>query len=206
MGGDYPDWTRLFYLTGVAINIPINIVASEVTLPVSIASATVTIDVNLVASDVTMPVSIDAATVTLDVVLTAAEVTIDINFTDQSVAVFDAAKWFAHSATQWSVSGSSTIAAAAHYHTSRTAPAGKTAFVCGMTIGYFDVMDTANIAALVQINGVAVLYCSFVDGGAIILDVPFRATTGQVIDVALYNLTTGDKTPRVTFWGYDEAD
>lgn len=44
---DYPDWTRLFYLTGTSITIPISIEASDVTIPVSIDASSVTLNVSL---------------------------------------------------------------------------------------------------------------------------------------------------------------
>jgi hypothetical protein len=75
--GDYPDWTRLFFLTGTSI----------------------TLDINITGVDVTMPVSIEASTVTLDVSISAATVTVNINFSDQSVAVLDIFSWASQQGT-----------------------------------------------------------------------------------------------------------
>jgi len=206
--GDYPDWTRLFYLVGTDIVIPISIDAATVTLPVSIDAATVTIDVNLAASDVTLPVSIDAATVTLDVNLTAATATIDINFSDQSVAVFDAAKWFAHNAQEVYVYGWANCPdVTATLLCTRVVPAGKTFFVSGMSVGLYTLTDnpTSMFLELRESATVRVLAGS-IRGGGLIFDTPLRFTAGQTANLYLrpFGLTAtrrGDG----ALWGYDEA-
>jgi len=202
---DYPDWTRLFHLVGTDITIPISIEASDVTIPVSIDAVTVAIDVNIAAAAVTLPISIDAATVTLDVNLTAATATIDINFADQSVAVFDAAKWFAHMAAQWSVLGNKDIAPTS-YDTvaSRTVPAGKTAFIVGIGWGPNVAYDIASIPMFLNIAGTAVARGGSYRGDTVIFDVPFRATTGQIIRLDIYNLDTSGRSLGGVMWGWDE--
>jgi len=203
MPQDYPDWTRLFHLVGTDITIPINIEASAVTLPISIDAATVAIDVNLVASEVTMPVSIDAATVTIDVNLTASTVTIDINFSDQSVAVFDAAKWFAMKALQWGVIGGGSTPAGDFATVSRTTPANKTAYLCGIAVGYQSVSAAAQIFFTLSVAGVSACAGGFNSGGSITFDAPFRIPTGQVVILYVWNNTGSTNLTYGSIWGYD---
>jgi hypothetical protein len=180
---DYPDWTRLFYLTGTAITIPINIESSDITL-----------DVNLVGSDIQMDVNIAAAAVTLD-----------FNFADQSVAVFDAAKWFAHQAAQWSVRAQGSANSGSSLVASRTVPAGKVAFILGCGWSPFEAgFAGAFMPAGVVIDGSTVGDFGSYRGGAAIVDVPFRATAGQEVQVFVLNFDSVARTLRVAMWGYDE--
>lgn len=204
MTTDYPDWTRLFHLVGTDITIPINIEASAVTLDVNLVATEVALDVTITAVDVTLPISIDAATVAIDVVLTAAEVTIDINFSDQSVAVFDAAKWFAHQAAQWCVAALATIASGASVTATRTVPAGKMAFLCGFSMGYWVAGAGVNILWALRLGSSLIAAGGFDTGGGLIFDVPFRFTAGQVINMDGYNYSGATKDTIVTAWGYDE--
>lgn len=205
---DYPDWTRLFYLTGTSITIPINIVASDVTLPVSLEAVTVTIDVNLVASDVTLPVSIDAATVTIDVNLTAATATIDINFSDQSVAVFDAAKWFAHNAAQAFVTGYATIANnSVGTVIDYTVPANKTFFIVGLA---YAIQTGANLPNSCQgdllFGATRAITLGSRVGTGLPLDTPVRATAGQHVYLQLWQFNSGASLVMWgSVWGYLEG-
>jgi len=204
---DYPDWTRLFYLTGTDIVIPISIDAATVTLPVSIDAATVTIDVALVASDVTLPVSIDAATVTLDVNLTAATATIDINFSDQSVAVFDAAKWFAHNAQQQFIIGSGSVPNNGSVSSaSRTIPAGKVMFVTGMAYNLECSTATPRSSGLIlDVDGVRYGVYGSIAGGGLVFDTPLRLTAGQLARLYVHQWGSGAAIYCTGgFWGYDE--
>ncbi|OGO08505.1 MAG: hypothetical protein A2Y61_03980 [Chloroflexi bacterium RBG_13_60_13] len=205
--GDYPDWTRLFYLTGTDITIPISIDAVTVILPISIDAVTVTLDINIVASDITMPVSIEASTVTLDVSISAATVTIDINFSDQSVAVFDAAKWFAHQAQQYVFVGTGNAAddggvLLATY----TVAAGKNFYVCGLSYGIQDA-DGAPKYMMARIDRAAtdILYAGSAVGGFLILDMPLRFVAGQTINYRVWQYGSGfTLTLGGAFWGYLE--
>jgi hypothetical protein len=182
---DYPDWTRLFYLTGTAITIPINIETS-----------TVTLDVNLVGSDIDLNVNITAATVTLD-----------INFTDQAVAVFDAAKWFAHNAQQVSVMGGSQVLDnSGAYVGTRTVPNGKTFFIGGVGWGINATSLPKACHAVLEIQGTEVVRGGSSVGGGIIFDVPFRATAGQIVKLLVLQYGSGAQLYAVGgFWGYDEV-
>jgi len=200
---DFPDWTRLFWLFGTSITIPINIEASDITLPVSIDAATAVVGVNIEASDVTLPISIDAATVTLDVNLATQDANIEITFADQSVAVFDAAKWFAHQAAQWTVYSQSNLGDTANLTASRVVPTGKVAFILGAAIGYAAAAVSLNIYWTVQIVGTPVATGGFNNGGAVIFDVPFRATAGQTIYLYVWNYSGATKMTAGSIWGYD---
>jgi len=180
---DYPDWTRLFYLVGTAITIPINIKTSEVTL-----------DVKLTASDVQ-----------LDVNIVAAAVTLDFNFADQSVAVFDAAKWFAHQAAQWSVvDNPANVPAGDPCVISRIVPAGKVAFIEGVAAGYDAAVGVVNIAWDLKVFLNFVAGGGFCNGGALVFDVPLRATAAQGIYFRAFNWSGAVRNMRLSIWGYDE--
>jgi hypothetical protein len=202
--GDYPDWTRLFYLTGTSINIPINIAASDVTLPVSIDAVTAELYVTVLQSLATIHVGIQYSVVTLDVNISDSQVTIDINFMDQSVAVFDAAKWFAHQAAQWGVTGGGSIASGAYTTLSRVVPAGKVAFVCGLGVGYLVAGADVNIIGVLNMAGTDMTTVGFNTGGGLAFDTPFRATAGQTVSLYIFNFSGATKVTVGSIWGYDE--
>ena len=181
---DYPDWTRLFQLAGTNITIPINIETSSVIL-----------DVNLAASDLT-----------LDVNITAASVILDFNFADQSVAVFDAAKWFAHQATQWFVNGSATIAVGGGATLgSRVVPTGKESYIVGCGYGIEGLGAVAYPDTLtIMLDAVITVRVGAAGGQTVIFDVPVRALAGQTMALVGYNGGPNAGTFRGTIWGYDE--
>lgn len=189
---DFPDWTRLFYLSGVAITIPINIESSDIILPVSIDAATATVDVNLTASDITVDINIAGSDITVNVNLHAQTANIDIDFADQSIAVFDAAKWFAHEADQVFIYGSASCISGGVVQTlSYTVPSGKTFFIAFMAAAVSG-GGTFHILGRLEQNGSVVFIISGEGGAHAPVDVPFRFTAGQVItfDVANYHTAT----------------
>ena len=201
---DYPDWTRLFYLTGTAITIPINIESSDITLEVNIASA-VTLDVDITAASVgQLDINLAAAAITLNVNLAAQSANIDISFADQAVAVFDAAKWFAHTAAQWTISASGVAAANASLTAIRVVPVGKTAYVAGLAGGYYDGGVGTTIFFVLYVAGGAVMFVGANTGGGLIFDVPFRGTAGQNIIAQVTNYSAGNRSVAVCCWGWDE--
>jgi hypothetical protein len=201
---DYPDWTRLFHLVGTDITIPISIETSAVILEVNIASA-VTLDVDITAQSVgTLDINLAAAAITLNVNLAAQSANISIKFADQSVAVFDAAKWFAHQATQWGVTGGGSISTGNYNTISRVVPANKVAFLCGIGVGYLVAGAAVNILVATNIAGTDVSVVGFDTGGGLIFDTPFRATAGQTIAIYVYNLSGATKVTLGSMWGYDE--
>ena len=180
---DQPDWVRMFHLVGTTITIPINIESSDITL-----------DVNLVGSDIQMDVNIAAAAVTLD-----------FNFADQSVAVFDAAKWFAHQAQQWGINGNANVNdGGSATVASRTVPAGKVAFVSGFSGAIFPNFD-ASVITFLSIGGVLVTVIGAQRGESISLDTPMRGTAGQVIAVIASQVSGDVRQCYGGAWGYDEA-
>ena len=207
MSQDYPDWTRLFHLVGTDITIPINIEASAVTLPISIDAATITLDVNLVATEVTMPVSIDAAAVTIDVNLTASTVTIDINFSDQSVAVFDAAKWFAHQAQQIFIYGTATVNNNMMGTVcARNVPGDKTFFITGVGYGMAATALPYSSLAILTIANVETTVIGGRVGAGIAFDTPLRVAAGTAISLVVGHWGSGaNLVCSAGFWGYDEA-
>lgn len=178
---DYPDWTRLFYLVGTAITIPINIETS-----------TVTLDVNLVGSDIDLNVNIAAAAVTLD-----------INFLDQSVAVFDANQWYALQAAQIGLTGSANVTSGnTGYPASRTVPDGKIFFITGIA-GVVRV-DTNYLVELgLVIASIFVAYSGGRSGQSILFHTPMRATAGQLVQVAVFQASGSSQTCDASMWGYD---
>ena len=175
---DYPDWTRLFHLVGTDITIPINIETSSVTL-----------DVNLVTS-----------AVTLDVNIAAAAVTLDFNFADQSVAVFDAAKWFAHTATQVFVTGYATIANnSVGTVIDYTVPASKTFFIVGLA---YAAQTGANLPNSCQgdllFGATRAITLGSRVGTGLPLDTPVRATAGQHVYLQLWQFASGAS---IVMWG-----
>lgn len=182
---DYPDWQQIFRLVG----------------------SDITINVNIEASAVTLPISIDAATVTLDVNLTAATATIDINFSDQSTAVFDASKWFAHNADEVFIRGSASIDQnTLTVLASRTVPTGKTFFIGGIAHAIAaDSQTPASMVAFVRVAGVIIVDFGSYRGGPTILDVPIRATADQLVEILVAHYgSAGSEVCYGSFWGYDE--
>lgn len=182
---DRPDWESGIYIVGVGITLPITIEAAEVTLPVNIEASEVTLDINITASDID----------------------INIVFTDQSVAVFDAAAWFAHQAAQVSVEGNAT----ANVNTlteviDRVVPTGKVFMVGGMGYGVLDTDGGVySCFALLDIATVDVMSMYSFKGHALTFNVPFRATAGQHVRVyASHHGTAGSRSLVASFWGYDE--
>lgn len=205
MTSDYPDWTRLFYLTGTTITIPISIQAANVTIPISIQSSAVWLPVVISASMVTVNIRISSSAVTLNVNIESQTAYIDFNFADQSVAVFDAAKWFAHNAAQWGVTGGGSIGSGSYTTISRVVPAGKVGFLCGLGCGYLVAGADVNIFVVGNIAGSDVTGVGFNTGGALIFDTPFRATAGQTIAIYVYNFSAATKVTIGSIWGYDET-
>jgi len=205
MTQDYPDWMRAFYLYGVEITIPINIESSDITLPISIDAVTAELSFTLHASDITLPISLDAVNVTLDVNIESQDANITFEFADQSVAVFDAAKWFAHQGSQWAIFSEASKAATAQLTVSRTVPANKVGYLLGIGVGYFGVPAAFNIYWSISVAGSVVAVGGFSYGGTVILDVPFRATAGQVLTIIVSNWSGATIAVGGSFWGYDEA-
>ena len=183
---DLPDWYQGFQLVGSDITINVSIEASDVTLPIDIATVTADLDVTIIASDVT----------------------IDFNFADQSVAVFDAAKWFAHQAEQVFLRGAATVTSGTHSQlTSRTVPTGKTFYVIGVSALVYaaGTPDSINcdlrhaITTDISVGGHRAAVGVF--------DTPVRYTTGTV--VSLYGVFYGGPATMLmvgVIWGYDEED
>lgn len=179
---DYPDWQQVFRL-----------VASEITL-----------DFKLVESDITLNVNIESA-VTINVDITAQTVgNIAFKFSDQSVAVFDAAKWFAHNAQEIAVTGSETLSSGAtDTIASRTVPGGSTFFLSGITYA-IPHEAAAPIYMYFKIAGANIILAGALVGGSIVFDTPLRATTGQLVEVRCRNGHSGDAVVVAGMWGYDE--
>jgi len=206
--GDYPDWTRLFQLAGTDITIPINIEASDVTLPVSIDAATALVKVEIAVVSAIIPIRITASTVTLDVNIESQDANIAFTFADQSVAVFDAAKWFAHEADQVFVSGTTTgtIGGTAAPCT-RTVPAGKVFYICGFSYVNREGTVRNAIEAYIAIAGTTAIFTGSSRGAAVIIDVPLRATAGQVVTLTTEVYGGAGVYPvGGAFWGWDEED
>lgn len=204
---DYPDWTRLFQLAGTEITIPINIEASDITMPVSIDAVTADLEVSITAVGVTLPISIDAATVDLDVNLVGQDVTIDFNFADQSVAVFDAAKWFAHNAAQVFLTAYATITVnACGTVIDYTVPAGKTLYIVGVSYSAAS-GETPPLSCRgdLLIAATWVLTLGSLVGAGLPLDTPVRATAGQHVYLQLCQYGAGANMVMYgSIWGYLE--
>lgn len=205
---DYPDWTRLFHLVGTNITIPISIDASNVTLPISIDAVTVPINVTIASQWFDVDVNIAASEVTIDVNITAAAVTLNINFADQSVAVFDAAKWFSHQAQQVFIVGAASVLQN-NYATlvSYTVPAGKNLFVVGASY------RTQPLTAVLYASGLEIVVASVeqfhiggVAGQALSCDTPLRYPAGTVLTVRGHQYSSmASLYIYGMIWGYLEA-
>lgn len=181
---DLPDWYQGFQLVG----------------------SDITINVNIEATDVTLPISLDAATVTLDVNIESQDANITFTFADQSVAVFDAAKWFAHEADQVFVTGYDDIAVdAATAVCTREVPAGKVFYIAGAGYAVYG-MGALPYGSylLIQIAATVIGRWGSIAGTAIIFDVPIRATAGQTVWCTLCNGGPNEATFCGEFWGWDE--
>lgn len=168
---DLPDWYQGFQLVG----------------------SDITINVNIEASDVTLPISIDAATATIDVNIESQDANITFTFADQSVAVFDAAKWFAHEADQVFVTGSATVndntaATVIDY----TVPAGKTLYIVVLAYSVITGANLPNSCGGDFVVGATRALCvgSRV-GTGLPLDTPIRATAGVHVYVQLGQYGSG---------------
>lgn len=205
MASDYPDNMQLFYLTGVAITIPINIESSDITLPISIDAVTAELSFTLAASDITLPISLDAVNVTLDVNIESQDANITFEFADQSVAVFDAAAWFAHQGSNWSIFSEASKTASGQLAVTRIVPANKVAYLLGIGVGYFGIPAAFNIYWSITVAGNVAAVGGFAYGGAVVFDVPFRATAGQALLLTVTNWSGATIAVGGSFWGYDEA-
>ncbi|TET99185.1 MAG: hypothetical protein E3J29_02915 [Dehalococcoidia bacterium] len=206
---DYPDWTRLFHLVGTEITIPVNIEASDVTIPVSIVASTATVNIHVASVGFYIPIAIYATEVTLDVNIESQTANIDFNFADQAVAVFDAAKWFAHQAQQVIVSGSASCAVnTAVVVVSRTVPSGKTFFIVGAGHSVWSITAApTSMRCEVIIGGTSTITLGSHRGGGLAFDTPLRATTGQVVELRLVQFGSGATLVcGASFWGYDEEN
>lgn len=206
---DYPDHTRLFHLVGTSITIPINIEASDVTLDVNLAATEIALSVLFLGQWIDLEVNIVASDVTLDVNIESQDANITINFSDQSVAVFDAAKWFAHQAAQLFVHGLANVPQNSELRAIQyTVPAGKNLFVVGL--GYRTEPLTAVMYASgldIRIGATKHVEVGSVAGAAVIFDTPVRFTTGQVVDVYGHQYSSmANVYFRVEMWGYLEDE
>ena len=183
---DFPDWTRLFWLYGTSITLPINIESS----------------------DVVLGVSIDAVTADLDVTITAAEVTLAINFSDQSVAVWGAAAWFSRQGEQVSYGGfENADDATVTTMSSRTVPSGKTHYIAGFAWGLADNASPTYVYGMLEIKGVAVVMFSSQVGNSVTLDVPMRALAGELVRIRVKHEGTGGTQKCMgSCWGWDEEN
>ena len=181
---DYPDWERAIRLIGSDIVLEIKVDATVVNLPVSIDAQAVDIDVNL----------------------SAQAVTLDINFLDQAVAVFDAAKWFAHQAVQVFVYGSASVTNNnAALVATRTVPTGKTFFIVGVSNHVLATALPNSTHVALVVAGVTIMVAGSRVGVGIIFDTPVRATAGQLVGLWLGQYGSGATlTLGGGFWGYDE--
>ena len=86
---DYPDWTRLIQLIGSNIMLPIDIQASYVMIPVDIQAQYVTLDIDIVAQTVgNITVDIAAQTIgNIDINLAASDITLDINIAASDITL-----------------------------------------------------------------------------------------------------------------------
>ena len=206
---DYPDWQQIFRLVGSDITINVNIEASAVTLPVNITGA-ITLDVDITAQSVgNLSVNLAASAITLNVNLAAQSANISISFADQSVAVFDAAKWFAHQAQQIYLNGTVYLE---NNHTgiaiTRTVPAGKVFFITGVGC----VADAASAipestSVQIRVDAAIMVRLGSVAGLGVIFDTPIRVTAGKVVDVRVWwwSPTAGWCDTEASLWGYDEV-
>jgi len=204
---DYPDWTRLFQLAGTEITIPINIEASDVTLPVTIAASDVTLFVYLTGQTVLLQFNLYSSSVTLDVNIESQDANITFTFADQSVAVFDAAKWFAHEADQVFASGTASgnegdWTTVLDY----TVPAGKVFYAGGVAFsvlgGDGEVYSTH--LRLYLAAAIAFRLGEHV-GRGLPLDVPLRATAGQHVQLDVeYWGVSASAAMTGSAWGYLE--
>jgi len=182
---DYPDWTRLFQLAGTEITIPINIETSDVTIPISIVAATATVDVNLAAQ---------VANITFE-------------FADQSVAVFDAAKWFAHEAAQFFVTGSDDVGDnSTAVLATRAVPGNRVSYIAGYGFGLIEAATPNAVHGYLYIDEAVIITSGSHRGSGFIFDTPLRATAGQVVGVWAGQWGSGGAFRyRGGFWGYDEV-
>ena len=182
---DLPDWYQGFQLVG-----------SDITIPISIDAATVAVPITLVTSYAEVFVKI-----------TAAEVTLDFNFADQSVAVFDAAKWFAHTAEQVFVSGQASIGAnAGGSIATRAVPGGKTFYIAGFSWGSDGFVAISGTYGLLVLDGAPIAMKAGLRGDGIVFDVPVRALATQVVGITVGNVSGSSAGYRGGFWGWDEED
>jgi len=197
---DLPDWYQGFQLVGSDITINVNIEASDVTLPVSIDAATVTVQVSIMGTAAVLPIYVAANVVTLDVNLESQTANIDFNFADQSVAVFDAAKWFAHQAAQVFATGFATITDnSVGTVIDYTVPAAKVFFIVGLA---YAVQTGANLPNSCQgdllFGATRAITLGSRVGTGLPLDTPVRATAGQHVYLQLWLFGAG---ANLVMWG-----
>lgn len=183
---DYPDWERGIRLVGSDITLQINIETSSITLPINIIASEITLDVNIAAQ---------AANIAFE-------------FADQSVAVFDAAKWFAHQAQHVYVYGAATIVD--DYFgvvCSYAVPAGKNFFIAGMSYGAtLGSYTPTAMSCWIQTDTNKHVNLGSYRGHGIVFDTPLRFPAGTVIYLYGEQCNSGGSiSMKGTMWGYVEA-
>lgn len=83
---DYPDYTSLMQIVGSDIDVPISIDAATVTLDVDVVAQTVgDIAINVADSDIMIPIDVQGAYIMLPVDIQAQYVTLDVDIVAQTV-------------------------------------------------------------------------------------------------------------------------
>lgn len=153
--------------------------------------------VRIVGSDITLQVNIEAITATLNII-----------FSDQSVAVFDAAKWFAHQAQQIFVTGTVTVDEDGWtLMCDRLVPENREFYINGLTYGLLSTLGvpTHMWAALWKDPAAIVATGSYI-GDNLIFDVPLRVIAGETIELLVGQYGAGGtRICHGSFWGYDEV-
>ncbi|MBA7613439.1 hypothetical protein ES703_20688 [subsurface metagenome] len=153
------------------------------------------LDINIVAQEIEA----------LKINITAAEITINMSFTDQSVAVFDAAKWFAHQAAQVFVLGSDSADPGVFVAVATRVVTGGTKYFMTVASGGYNGTANAHVAGYLDAGGTTVMRFDGTNGFDATFDTPIRADGAIVVTLYMAQWSEANAQMVGGFGGYDEA-
>jgi len=183
----------------------VNIVGSDITLPVSIKSSSVTLDVNIVGSDITLPVSIKSSSVTLDVNIAAQNITLDIDVSAQSVGLKPEDVWSAEQGYNKSIVASATVGSGSGLTMiSYTVPSGKKLYVKKVHASPFHADTSFYVYVRDDTAGVTYALAADDKGREFDFSPPLVIPGGNTVKVVIYNTSSADDDFAASLLGWEK--
>jgi len=210
---DYPDWTRLIQLIGSNIMLPIDIQASYVMIPVDIQAQYVTLDIDIVAQTVgNIGIDIKAASVGnigIDIKAnTLGNLTIDIEA--QSVGVYYGAEWETKEGNDKFLSVvSETLESGDSAYATYTVPAGKTYYITSLSFMSLavssedrDLHQTGYVYLWNQTDSTFLAHLGGDGGNGISFPSPVKVAAEKEVRLTVLNYSAHDSLMRATCGGF----